>query len=280
MPLRFKTLSGPFAAILTLASLSAVSAYADINTGFEPPAYSLGLLAGQNGWQVFGPGVVTVEAGLVYSGTQAVFADGGSSAVTQSGPYYQTTTGGLTDLSAEIFLASSSTETGWQFAATGAGLFGYAGGVDIAPTSNPLVSNLEAITGSGGGFPIVGSFLRNQWNNVNILLDYSTQTYSIALNGSTLASNLSFCGNNSGPCNGALVSNVNADEFFDTFGGTAGSDDSAFIDNFSAATVTPEPSLYVPAVLGLVGLGWRKWRRPGVGVAPNHSGRSAARIEQ
>jgi hypothetical protein len=280
VPSRFSALLGPLAAGLALASLSAVSAYADINTGFEPPAYSVGLLAGQNGWQVFGPGVVVVESALVYSGTQAVFVDGGSSAVTQSGPYYQTTTGAMTDLSAEIFLASSSTETGWQFASTGSGLFGYAGGVDIYPTSNPLVSNVLAITGSGGGFPTVGAFTRDQWNNVNILLNYTTQTYSIALNGSTLASNISFCGDNSGVCNGANVSNVNADEFFDTFGATPGSDDSGFIDNFSATTATPEPSLYVPAVLGLVGLGWRKWRRPTAGAAPNRSERSEARIQQ
>jgi hypothetical protein len=247
--------------MLALAAFSAVSAYADITTGFEPPAYTVGALAGQNGWLVFGPGAVAVENFQVFAGTQAVFVDGGSSATSQSGPYFQTTTGAVVDLSAEIYLASSSTETGWQFASTGTGLFGYAGGIDIYPTANPLVSNIEAITGSDGGFPVVGTFARNQWNSVNIDLNYTTQTYSIVFNGTTLASDISFCGNNSGPCNGAAVSNVNADEFFDTFAGVSGSDDSGFIDNFSATSVVPEPSFYAPLALGLIGLAASRRRK-------------------
>lgn len=258
----FRTLSGPLMAVLTLASFSAVSAYADISTGFEPPSYTVGPLSGQNGWSVFGPGVVTVENFNVFAGTQAVFVDG--SAATQSGAFITTTTGPLTVLSSEVYLASSSTETGWQLATTGAGGFGFAGGVDIYSTSNLLVSKIEAISGSGGGFPVIGTFLRNQWNLVDVSLNYTTQTFSVALNGSTLASNLAFCGNNSGPCNGAPVGNVNADALFDTFGGTPGSNDSGFIDNFSdtTATATPEPTFYIPLVLGLAAVAGRKWRRP------------------
>jgi hypothetical protein len=195
-----------------------------------------------------------VENGLVFAGTQAVFVDGGSSAVSQSGPYIQTTAGPLVDFSAEVFLASSGVETGWQFAAVGEHLIGFAAGIDIYPTANPLVNTIEGITGALGGFPVVGTFLRNQWNLVDIDLNYTTQTYGIVLNGTTLASGLSFCGNNSLACNGAPVSNINADYFFDTFGSPAlaPGNDSGFLDNFSVTT--PEPSFYAALAFGLAGL--------------------------
>jgi hypothetical protein len=209
-----------------------------------------------------------VENAFAFAGTQAVVV-GDSTNTTQSGAFITDTSGPLVDLSGEILLASSSAETGWQFVATGPGLTGFAGGVDIYPTANPLVSDVYAITGSDGGFPLVATFARNQWNAVNIVLDYTTQTYSIALNGSTIASNLAFCGDNSGPCSGVPVSNLNGDDLFDTFGGVPGSNDAGFIDNFSASTV-PEPSFLLVLALGLAGLA----------LARNRSGRAVTSIQQ
>jgi hypothetical protein len=242
-------LIGSLATGLTLLSLSTVSAYADVVTGFEPPAYTPGALNGQNGWSVFGPGLVTVENTFAFAGSQAVFVDGGPGTTSQSGPYLADTAGPIVDLSAEIWLSSSSAETGWQFADVGAGLSGFAGGIDISPTADPLTNTISPIT-AGASAPI-GIFTRDQWNNVQIILNFTTQTSSIVLNGVTLASNLPFCGNNGPICNGAPVSNIGADGFFDTFGGVSGSDDDGFIDNYSDVTVSSTPE---PAFGGFLGL--------------------------
>lgn len=254
MVLRPRFLFSALAAALTLFSFSTVSAYADVITGFEPPAYTPGFpLSGQNGWLEFGSALVMVENTFAFAGSQAVFVDGGASAVSQSGPYIATTAGPLVDLSAEIWLSSSSDETQWQFAQLGAGLHGFAGGIDIIPTSDTFTNNIVAIT---SGTPVIGTLTRNQWNDIGIDLDFTTQTFSVVLNGVTLSSNLPFCGVNNGPCTGASVSNVNADGFFDTFGGTSGNNDDAFIDNYSDVTVaaTPEPSVGILCLVGLAGL--------------------------
>jgi hypothetical protein len=239
---------------LTLLSLSTVSAYADIVTGFEPPTYTTGDLAGQNGWSVFGPGVVIVQNFFAFAGTQSVFVDGGSSATSQSGPYIGTTTGLMADLSAEIWLSSSSTETGWQFAGTGAGDIGYTGGIDVSPSATPGIDNIFATT---AGFPtVIGTFTRDQWNNVQVILNYTSQTFNIVLNGATLASNLAFCSDNSTCTSGTVISPVGADGIFDTFGGVPGSNDDGFIDNYSDVTIsaTPEPAFGVLLGLGFAGL--------------------------
>jgi hypothetical protein len=254
MVLSHRFLFSALAAALTLFSFSTVSAYADVITGFEAPAYTAGLpLAGQNGWLEFGPAIVTVENTFAFAGSQAVFVDGGASAVSQSGPYIATTAGPLVDLSAEIWLSSSTSETEWQFAQLGANLQGFAAGIDFIPTSDPTTNNIEALT---NGFPVIGTFTRDQWNNVGIDLDFTTQTYSVVLNGVTLSSNLPFCGVNHGACTNAPISNVNADGLFDTLGGVSGSNDDAFIDNYSDATVaaTPEPSVGILCLVGLAGL--------------------------
>src|SRR6202140_5039638 len=129
-----RSLFGLFATTLILLTFSTGSAKADFFTGFEPPTYTLGALTGQDGWAEFSDAFVTVENFLVKSGSQAVFLDGHGAQTPhggipfQSGPYHTDTAGSLVDLSADIYLASSSLESGWQFAAPGAGLIGFAGG--------------------------------------------------------------------------------------------------------------------------------------------------------
>src|SRR5215469_10718988 len=70
---------------------------------------------------------------------------------------------------------------------TGAHDTGYAGGIDINGAS------IAAIT---SGFPIVGTFTRDTWHHVDVVLDYVSQTFALDLDGSTLATNIPFCGNN------------------------------------------------------------------------------------
>jgi uncharacterized repeat protein (TIGR03803 family) len=126
------------------------------------------------------------------------------------------------ELSADIFLASSTNESIWQFATTGANDTGYAGGINVVGGTS-----IQAIT---SGFPIVGTLTRDAWHRVDVVLDYRSQTFALKLDGSPLATNLPFCGSNSG-CSGAPVAEFGW-ALFNTFGNGS---DSGYMDNFSIA---------------------------------------------
>lgn len=237
-------------ALMLVVSTPAAHGSVLYSTGFEPPTFTLGSLAGQDGWSVFGPATVLVENTLVQSGLQAVSVDG--SAGNQSGPYHSDfSTGPLLQLSAGIYIASSSTHSEWQFAGLGSGLTPFLGGIDILNTGQ-----IEAIT---AGFPVVGTLTYDTWNNVSFLFNITTQTYSITLNGVVVDSSAPFCGDN-GPCGGAHVSSYGVG-LFDTFGG---GNDKGYIDNYSVVenpTSTPEPSsfaLFGSGILGVAGVLRRK----------------------
>jgi hypothetical protein len=237
--------------ILLLGFQFGAPAWADTllySTSFENPPFATGSIAGQNGWSVFGPGAQEVENFFADTGSQAVFVDGG--APSQTGPYYSTPTAGpLVDLSADLAIFSSSTQSEWQFAGLGPSLVGFLGGIDILPNGN-----ITAIT---AGNPVIGTFTRasafdsSAWVNVNLLFDLATQSYNISVGGVLLDSNVPFCGGN-GSCTGANLP-MFANGFFDTFGG---GNDSGYMDNYSVTLVTstPEPSLALPLAL-LLGMG-------------------------
>lgn len=241
-----------------MATVAVPAAFADTvlySTSFENPPFTTGPIAGQDGWNVFGPGISTVENSFADTGSQAVFVDGGTP--TQSGPYHSDfSTGPLVDVSADLAIFTSSTQSEWQFAGLGSGLAPFFGGIDILPNNDIL-----AIT---NGFPIIGIFPRatafnsTAWHQVVLLFNIPAQTYNISLDGVTLDSNVPFCGDN-GPCVGAPVA-AYSDGFFDsfgqsTFGGTPGTNDSGYMDNYSVTNVTPtpEPSM-LPLVIGLTAI--------------------------
>src|SRR5271155_2545438 len=120
----FGKLAVPTVALAMVAM--AAPAWADTvlySTSFESPTFTTGALAGQDGWSGFGPSGASVESFFADSGSQAVVLDGG--AASQSGPYYATTTTGpLVDLSADLAIFASSTQSEWQFGALGPGLVG------------------------------------------------------------------------------------------------------------------------------------------------------------
>jgi hypothetical protein len=231
-----------FTALFTAASLSyAGSIY---STGFESPDIT-GALSGQDGWQVFNPGASfdNVENAFVDTGSQAAWI--GPTGSAQTGIYHTDTASGspLIDLNADIYLFSSSTESQWQFAALGAGLAPFIGGVDLVPTAGPT-DNIFAIT---QGFPTVGTFSLNAWHNLDFLFNFNTQTYNISLDGIVLASNLAFCTDN-GPCTtGGTISEGQFLSFFDVFA-EINANDLGVMDNLSLSAV-PEPATY-----GLTGL--------------------------
>ena len=105
-------------------------------------------------------------------------------------------------------------------------------------------------------FPRATAFDSTAWHQINLLFNIPAQTYSISLDGVTLASNLAFCGDN-GPCTSGIVSTY-SDGLFDSFGANGGStttNDSGYMDNYSVTnvTATPEPAM-IPVVVVLAGL--------------------------
>ena len=244
-------------ALFALISVPAAHAGVVYATGFENPPFTIGDLVGQDGWSAFGSTIITVENSFVYAGSQAVFVNGPGSA-SQSGPFHaDSPSGPMIDLSAELYISSSSTEGGWQFAATGPALTGFIGGVDLYPDAVlPATDDIDLITGS---FPQVGTIALNTWNNFNFLFDMTAQTYSFYLNGSLVQAGAPFCGNNSGPCNGADVSSY-SDSLFDGFGGPANENDDGFMDNFNLSD-TPEPGSLLLFGSGLALLIRRKLTR-------------------
>jgi hypothetical protein len=221
------------------------------STGFESPTFTTGEIAGQNGWAVFGPSAAAqVESGVAESGSQAVEVLP-SLASGQTGPYYSLSTSATEiEMSAYIYLASSSNQSIWQFAATGPGLNGFIGGVDIQSTG--------AIDLIGPGTD-VGPFTYNAWQLLDFVFNFTTQTYDFSLNGTLISSNVPFCGSNSG-CTGANIPSF-GDLFFDTFPATS-ANDIGYMDNVAISSVSaPEPGSLILLGVGLAAVIARRVRR-------------------
>ena len=217
------------AALIFSSSASAQTLY---STGFENPPFTTGSIAGQDGWQVVGTAnAAQIENTKAESGSQAVEVIPALNSSSQAGPYHvDSTAASMVDLSADIYLASSSNQSEWQFAGLASTLSPFLGGIDVFPDGS-----IRTIT---AGFPIVGTWTYNAWNHVDLLFDITDQTYSLSIDGSLIASNIPNCGDN-GPCTGGQRANYGAGTF-DTFG-TEANNDIGYMDNYSVAVV-PEPA--------------------------------------
>lgn len=253
-----KFIAVPRVIVLSAACLFMASgvARADYSTNFEAPDFTPGPLAGQSGWSEYPApsSVVQVGTGLARSGTQALTIIPALAAGLDGAYYTDNTPDPLVVQSADIYLYSSSTQSEWQFAALGSGLIGFAGGIGIrADDSIVLIT---------AGIPVLAAtFTRNVWNHVDLTFDYTAQTYSVDLNGSQIASNVAFCGDNS-VCAGANVP-FHANGFFAVLGG-ASVNDLGVLDNYSV-TAVPEADNWAMLLAGLSLVGWQIRRRDMLG---------------
>ncbi len=234
-----RRLSGMALPVLFALAVPCANAGVLYGTGFESPAFSPGGIAGQDGWNVFGPGPNAVEGAFAKTGSQAVFVGGSTSS--QSGPYHSdSSTGPFVRLSADLAVFTSSTQSEWQFGGLGPGLVGFLGGINILPDSS-----IQAISGA---FPTIGTFARatafdsTAWHHVELLFNMQAQTYDVTIDGSNIASGLAFCSSN-GACTGAPMASYGS-AIFDSFGLGGDANDSGYMDNFEVAEFAnaPEPS--------------------------------------
>jgi len=224
-------------------------AYADTvlySTGFEGPAFTAGVtINGQNGWATFGPASASqVENSMADTGSQAldVFP---ALASGQSGAYYALSTSATEiEMSADIYLASSSNQSGWQFAGFAPGLSAFVGGIDISSTG---VINLI----DPGNTVVTPTFTYGSWQFLDFVFNFTTQTYTFSLNGAPISSNVAFCGSDGATCTGANVSSF-GDALFDTFPAAGTPTDNGFMDNLSISSVSSVPE---PRSLMLMGAG-------------------------
>ena len=225
---------------ITLLSISAVPGYGGViySTGFESPAFTLGSInsPSQDGWGSFNPtdSFDAVQNTFVKTGAQAAWVIPVKSSTVQTGMFHSnSTTGPLIELSADIFIASSSLQNQWQFAGLGSGLAPFIGGIDVYADNS-----IHLIT---AGFTSVGTLSRDVWNNVDFIFNMTTQKYSFTLNGVSVATGVAFCRDN-GPCTSVAPVTSYGTTFFDVFA-TLNSNDLGAIDNLSLSTInaTPEP---------------------------------------
>jgi hypothetical protein len=225
--------------------------------GFEPQTYTAGNnINGTDGWGEFNPtdSFDAVQTTFVKTGAQAAWVIPVTTSVVQTGMFHSdSTTGPLLDLSAYIYLASSSFQNEWQVAGLGAGLTPFIGGIDVFADNS-----IHLIT---AGFTSAGVFSKDVWNHVDFLFNMTAQTYSFPLNGVSVATGVAFCGDN-GPCTTPGVVSSYGSSFFDVFAtahANAG-DDLGAIDNLNLSTVgtTPEPGSILFIASGLAFLAARR----------------------
>jgi len=216
--------------------------------GFESPGYSLGTLAGQNGWTSFGTGVGAVQNSVVQSGSQAVSLSGNSPSGFWEWPSF-----GYTPAPGEIVRATSGLRRGSSATATkNFGFFFDAygstdeiGRIGIAENAGTLVAVATTISGGVPGNYIVASGLSyNTWYNIQMDIKVSSQTFDFYLNGTLIGNNLPF-----------LTAQTDVTDVDLQLQGRAGATDVGYFDNYKVvAVLVPEPGVISLAALGAFAL--------------------------
>lgn len=249
--------------ILPILACAASAASAQVifdSAGFESPAYSLGSLAGQNGWGVENaPGNATV---IDLGGNQVVEVTGGGA----TNWYYPTLNytpapGSLVVVEADISrtLGTSTSSFGYgidlynqslsRFAR--AGLVSNGGNIQAFVTTKMSGGVLSASGSATNILVSSATYAADQFVHFKLVLDFATQTFRVELNSVDVGYEFPF----------VSASTLLADADFQVSTG-AGANDRGRFDNYivSATTPIPEPSSCA-ALAGLAALGLASLRR-------------------
>jgi hypothetical protein len=205
-------------------------------TGFENPPFTLGPMAGQDGWNVFSaggtPNAVTIQNAVSFAGSQAVEIDR-SVASGQTGPFradQSPASDNIVTMQVEAMLTSSTVQSWWQFGGLSA-----APGLPFIGGFNPLPNGtIQIIT---PGFPVTPTpvITRDEWELWQVDYNFTTQSFDIFINHSLVASNEPF----------GMPASAFGGGIFDTFNTVAGND-RGYFDNYSiTGSAVPEPSSFV-----------------------------------
>jgi hypothetical protein len=228
------------AAILALAELSgsSVNAATIFSTGFEPPNYTAGPLAGQQGWSDSGG---TVETGTVFTGVQAVGYDAtGVSSQTINGIGVPTAgQGSLVQASDEFFVGALNGSVGWNPLV----LFGNTGFL-----AEILIQNGIATFGFDSTFVGAIPVSIGVWNNYTMDVNFATGSISGFVDGVLIGT-------------GSLpIGSTDVDGIELGINSASGSTAQGFVDNLSvtssATPAVPEPSIWAMMLIGFAGLGY------------------------
>jgi hypothetical protein len=208
-------------------------------TGFENPPFTVGPIAGQDGWDVFSgggtPNAVTIQNAVSVEGSQAVEIDR-SVASGQTGPFradQSPASDNIVTMQVEAMLTSSTMQSWWQFGGLSA-----APGLPFIGGFNPLPDGtIQIIT---AGFPVTSTAVitRDVWELWQVVYNFTSQSFDIFINNSLVASNEPF----------VTPASALGGGIFDTFNTVEGND-RGYFDNYSiTGSAVPEPGSF--ALLG------------------------------
>jgi hypothetical protein len=236
--------------IAVAASLSASPLFAQSlfdSQGFEAPSYSLGNLAGQNGWVSQGTAVASVQSSVVRSGNQAVSLDGTTTTWYWPSVAYTPAPGEVIQISADIRRGSSAT-TAKNFGFF-VDVYDNTAGVricrmGIANNAGSLVgiATTKNASGTVGNYVYQSGLLWDTWYSFKMDLNYGSQTFDLVIDGIVVGSNLPFVSP--------------ATDFGDAdlmLSYTSGATDVGYFDNY-AVSVIPEPTSATLLLLGAAGM--------------------------
>ena len=253
-------------ALLAVATASVQAQTTLFNSnGFEAGSgYVLGDLNGQNGWIVdTPPGTFAVQNSVVAGGTQAVQVTQGSPATTNwIFPLLGFTPGPTDGVRIQVDLARTIGTTasfGYDIDVYNAavsrtlrfGLLNNAGVIQPFVTSRFLSGNFDP-TGAVTNVIVGGAVPANTFVNFDAVLNYSTQSFRLKLNGVDVGFNMPFAD---------LTATDISDADFQ-ISTTANANDIGFMDNYIVSVVAiPEPVSMALACCGVAASGLFYWRR-------------------
>jgi PEP-CTERM motif len=225
---------------MTLSAVATGAQAATIfSTGFEPPDFTTGPLAGQQGWTGVGG---TVETGTVFAGVQAVgFDTTGLSTQQLNGLGVPTAgQGSLVQVSDEFFVSAVNGSADWDVLSA-SGNAGFIGQLEV---TNGIAS-LGLTDSSVGAVPVsIGA-----WNNYTMDFNFATGIQSAFVDGALIGT---------GPL---ATASTNVELIDIGINSASGSTAQGFADNLSLTSPVPEPSTWAMLLAGFAALGFMGFRR-------------------